>query len=351
MKFAFVIGQFEPTGGDRICYHHCKGLLSKHHTCHIYYQDFLNTYPINFEFTSSEMKKHLIKYEFQNLQLKQEYDVVIGSGLNGIQHILDQKIKNHIWFCQNFDPLVFTKYKTDRKLQQNIDITYQKTETFLTYSPSLFDMIEQTYGKKKGLIISNGVEYNQLKEYQSTSFKNKKRICFMSAYNRPIKGIKLAKQIFKLLKDKGYTIVQLSAIGEFIEEADEHYTPKTFKEKCELVSECDIMIHPSIYETWGLVPMESMALGTPVVGCDSKGFTQYAKHLKNSIIVNRNPNEFVEAIEQLNQDKELYEYLQKRGIETAKKHNWNKIYDNIVSAYETIPLIFSGRINNGVLVF
>lgn len=352
MDFAFVFPQFEPTGGDRIAYHHIRALQNVNHNVDIYYQSFLDSYYDDIEFKSKDLIPYLYQYNFQTLNLKKNYDIVVGNGLGGIQHVIDSKCENSVWFCQNFDPLVFPKFKNNLEFKTNVDKTYQKQKTFITYSPSLWKMIETSYGKKDGLIISNGVEYEQLFNFHKIDKPITKRICFMSAYLQRLKGKKLAKEIFTLLKANRYTTVEIIANDDTLGNCvDEHYTKPSYDEKCEIIANCDVMIHPSIYETWGLVPMESMALGTPVVGCDSKGFTQYAKHEKNSLIVSREAKEFLCAIKRLEKDRDLYNYIQERGFETAKKHSWDRLYYNVSAAYETLPLIFSGRITSGVLVF
>ena len=354
INIAFILGNIEPTGGDRICFNHIQILRNRGANIDVYYKGFLDTYYTDTEFADPEVKKLLFKYdELPNFNGR-KYNFIVGSGLSAMEVVNKTKHPYRVWFCQNFDPLIFSNYKHDQELKQYIDEAYNECPFFITYSPSLLELIENKYGEKISLICTNGVEYDKFEPYQKTFVPRTKRICFMSAYLRPIKGGKFAKAIFEELKARGYTTVEINAIGNTLGEdvVDEYHLRPSFEEKCKIIAGCDIMIHPSVYETWGLVPMESMALGTPVVGVDSKGFTQYAKHNKNAVIVpERDVKMFCDAVDDLYNDADCYNMIQKRGIVTAKKHNWAVIESNITTMYETIIFMFERRQGKDVLVF
>ncbi|MFW5879939.1 MAG: glycosyltransferase, partial [bacterium] len=84
------------------------------------------------------------------------------------------------------------------------------------------------------------------------------------------------------------------------------------------------------------VSMESMALGTPVVGTNSKGIMEYANKENSIILNNRNPELIANTIIQLWDNKEKYNNLVNQGIKTAKSHNWATIMPSIEKKYLTI---------------
>jgi len=96
------------------------------------------------------------------------------------------------------------------------------------------------------------------------------------------------------------------------------------------------MIHPSVFETWGLVPMESMALGVPVVGVNSRGIMEYATENNSIIVDHRDAYKIVEEIDMLINDDDMYNKLVKNGIQTAKEHDWETIMPSIEKSYRDL---------------
>ncbi|MCR8560181.1 glycosyltransferase family 4 protein [Mucilaginibacter sp. BJC16-A38] len=67
--------------------------------------------------------------------------------------------------------------------------------------------------------------------------------------------------------------------------------------------ECDIFVAPSRYESFGLIFIEAMSYGKPVVGCDVGGVSQIIRHGANGLFAeNGNPESLAERIEQLIKD-------------------------------------------------
>lgn len=79
----------------------------------------------------------------------------------------------------------------------------------------------------------------------------------------------------------------------------------------------DIMLHPSIEESFGNTLIEALAKGLPVVaGRDSGAVPWVLRNGENGILVDvHNPEEIVHGIFQLIRDKDLYSSLSKKGIE------------------------------------
>jgi len=99
---------------------------------------------------------------------------------------------------------------------------------------------------------------------------------------------------------------------------------------------CGIMLHPSIFETWNLVSMESMALGTPVVGTNSKGIMEYANASNSLVVDQRDPDLVVENIEKVHDEVLTYAALRKYGYQTARAHDWETIMPSIIECYEKL---------------
>ncbi len=89
-----------------------------------------------------------------------------------------------------------------------------------------------------------------------------------------------------------------------------------------------ILLFPSWYEGFGLVPAEAMACGCAVVAADNDGVREFAKHEVNALL---SPPKDVEALTKnllrLLEDDNLRIRLAEAGIETIKQFTWERSTD------------------------
>jgi len=98
-----------------------------------------------------------------------------------------------------------------------------------------------------------------------------------------------------------------------------------------------IFVLPSLYETFGLVVLEAMASGIPVVTTKVGGVETLIEHGFNGLLVSpRNPSALAESIVTLLSKKSLYKRIRKQAIETSKTYSWNKIAEKIEACYESL---------------
>ena len=82
-------------------------------------------------------------------------------------------------------------------------------------------------------------------------------------------------------------------------------------------------IYPSIYEGFGIPPLEAMACGTPVISSNSSSLPEVGKD--SVLYCNPNSIEDIKSkIEQLLSDKNLQNNLIKKGLKRAKLFSWEK---------------------------
>ena len=84
----------------------------------------------------------------------------------------------------------------------------------------------------------------------------------------------------------------------------------------------DVLLFPVTWaEPWGLVPLEAMASGTPVVATGTGGSGEYLLHERNCLL--HRPGDaaaLAEAVERLAADAELRSRLREAGLATAEAH-------------------------------
>jgi glycosyltransferase involved in cell wall biosynthesis len=92
-----------------------------------------------------------------------------------------------------------------------------------------------------------------------------------------------------------------------------------------------------VLEPFGFVPLESMACGTPVLGVAEGGVRESILHGKTGWLVQRNQQEFAQAIVQLLSQPRLIEELGREGPAYVQENwNWDKSVNNLEQHLETV---------------
>ncbi|MCL5074915.1 MAG: glycosyltransferase family 4 protein [Chloroflexi bacterium] len=97
----------------------------------------------------------------------------------------------------------------------------------------------------------------------------------------------------------------------------------------------DLFVFPSLYEGFGLPPLESMACGTPVV-CSN---TSSLPEVVGQAAITVDPydvTQLSEAMVRVLQDNRLRDDLSAKGLRRAGQFSWTEIAQQIVSIYERI---------------
>ena len=102
-------------------------------------------------------------------------------------------------------------------------------------------------------------------------------------------------------------------------------------------SAADILIMPSYYESFGMVALEAMACGTPVVASQVGGLPYLVQDGKTGLIVpSGDPEALVAPLDRLMKDKDLREKLGSQAADYAKQYSWENITTQIVKVYEDL---------------
>ena len=90
---------------------------------------------------------------------------------------------------------------------------------------------------------------------------------------------------------------------------------------------------PSFYEGFGLIGLEAMACGTPVI---SSNTTSLPEVLGDAAVYfdPKNPEEMAEKIRLVLTDEKLYNKLRKKGFQHLEKYDWGKMGIETMGIYE-----------------
>lgn len=94
-----------------------------------------------------------------------------------------------------------------------------------------------------------------------------------------------------------------------------------------------IFIYPSIYEGFGLPPLEAMASGTPVIVSNCSSLPELVGRA-GVLIDPQNEEELARAIKQILLSKKLAKKLSLRGLKQAKKFTWEKTAQETLKVFK-----------------
>lgn len=100
----------------------------------------------------------------------------------------------------------------------------------------------------------------------------------------------------------------------------------------------DALIMPSDYESFGMVALEAMACGTPVIASEVGGLAYLVRNGETGFHVPvREPEALADRILSLLSSTELREQLSKQAHQTAQGYSWQHIADRLVNIFERLP--------------
>lgn len=100
-------------------------------------------------------------------------------------------------------------------------------------------------------------------------------------------------------------------------------------------SAADAVVVPSYYESFGMVALEAMACGTPVVASQVGGLAFLVKHGETGYTVPvEDPQALADTLTLLVQDYELRQRMGIRAAEFAKDYAWEVIAEKIIKLYQ-----------------
>jgi glycosyltransferase involved in cell wall biosynthesis len=97
----------------------------------------------------------------------------------------------------------------------------------------------------------------------------------------------------------------------------------------------ELFVFPSLYEGFGLPPLEAMACGTPVVTSDRPSLPEVVREA--GLMVEATDSEaLAEAMERVLADKDLRREMRERGLKQAQKFTWEAAAGKLLDVYNRL---------------
>lgn len=174
--------------------------------------------------------------------------------------------------------------------------------------------------------------------------------------NEPRKGVQFIPEMLRRLKDRGRDVVwfvvgkdtgllapqlEREGVGDmarllppFGQDGTRRFPPDAL---ARLYGAADIYAFPSLNEGFGLVALEAMAAGVPVVANDVPGIRDVVAHERDGLLCPPgDPEAMVGAIGRLLDDAVLCRKLSQAGRMKAQLHDWSVIAEQYCALYRSL---------------
>ena len=202
---------------------------------------------------------------------------------------------------------------------------------------------------KKIKVIPEGVDLKQFHP-KGVKSKKKKEILYVGRLSSEKGLLYLIDAVPKVISK--YPSAKFVFVGEdcgikqaITERAQEHEVeqnieflePKFGADLAGVYRNANLFVLPSLYETFGLVILEAMASGLPVIATKVGGVPTLIKDGYNGYLVSPgDSNALAEEIIRLLSSHSLYKRMSKHNIETAKHYSWKRIVNSIENFYKSL---------------
>jgi D-inositol-3-phosphate glycosyltransferase len=247
----------------------------------------------------------------------------------------------------------------------------EMADRIIAATPAEQEQLQTLYGvdPKKIVIISPGVEtarfypINADEAKEAINLTCKKRMLLFVGRIEPLKGLQNLIRALAIIRKQGHCgrdCYCLVVIGGDPDSSLENMSSEMRKIKAlckelgmeDLVlflgkraqetlpyyySAADMLIMPSYYESFGMVALEAMACGTPVIVSQVGGLPYLVQNGKTGFVVpSGDPEVLVDPLNQLMNDNELRERLGNQAAAYAKNYSWELIAKKINKVYQEL---------------
>lgn len=256
-------------------------------------------------------------------------------------------IHSRNWIEAISNPLMRVSAKLLNPFLKTIDVylVSKGTDRIVCNSKFTASLFQNAYRRNIEEVLYPGVDLNFF-----VSQKTKKKYLFMISRLTKFKNVHVAIEAMATLLHKEYELI-IGGDGEEkenlvglskklgIEDSVRFIGPVPFEQLPKFYGEAKLVLFLSSEEPFGMVPIEALACGTPVIGANSGGLKETIEHNHNGILLdNLTPGNLQVAIDDLLADSGRFRLLQQHARKSAEKFGWEQhvkklgqIFDDLTS--------------------
>ena len=264
-----------------------------------------------------------------------QYDILIATLYTTLYQVLSYvKTKRKFYLVQSYETDFFTNGEIFRTIAEK---TYNMPFgiEYITVSKWCETWLSEKYGIHSRF-APNGIYLSSFKEHKRNLKKKTIRILIEGDSSAYFKNVDESFKIVEKLDKNKYEIWYMSYGGKPKNwyKVDRFFNRVPYEKVNQIYEKCDILIKSSRLESFSFPPLEMMATGGYCIVALNSGNKEYLKDKINCLLYKLGDiDSAIQCIEELISNDELQQNLYKNGLSTAKKRDWRKFKDKIISLY------------------
>lgn len=243
-----------------------------------------------------------------------------------------------------------TEFRYTKKQLDNSVLEVQLSDFAVGASSfTLKTLVKQGMAENCVHLAPYGVNIEDFKPKKEFKRNEKMRFLFVGSFSQR-KGISYLLQAFKELEDAGEN-VSLTMAGRGIMDYE---LVKSYKLKClethinlpieklvELMQESDVFVFPSICEGFGLVLVQAMATGLPLITTYNTSGPDFIEEGKDGFLIEAQDVEAIKnKVKYFLQNPEEVKRMGQNAIIKSKDFTWDKFSSEIIKSVEKAEKLF-----------
>lgn len=292
MKVVYYAHSLLSRGGDKMVLAHAGWLISHGHEvefcCNVV--DTVLDIPERVRFSRPSLSG-LVGTIVSAFLERRDADVVLASIIPMACFLFPRSRRKVVYFAQDYDESYYTSPLQIRLVRcfYKIGLSLLRIPT-IAVSHSLADLLGKRFHAKVSVAengVDSGVFYPDPDVALLAVKENRRAILILSRSDRR-KGFDIAREVIRGLIISHSDGIEVWTVGEacpgFAPEVVHRDFGYVGEEKLrQIMSSADVLLYPTRHEGFGLMPLEAMACGCPVVTTEAVSF---ALHLENALVAN-----------------------------------------------------------------
>lgn len=237
-------------------------------------------------------------------------------------------------------------YLPDRFTRMTSKSILQNADAVLALTEDMKQKIREICDKEIS-VVPNGIDLERFKISSGDKKEgNAKAVIFIGRLH-PVKGVQYLIEAMAIVRQQ-MPDVKLVIVGDGVERARlEKLAERLNLNDCiqftgqvpqesipRLMHQADVFALSSLSESFGIVNLEAMAAGLPIVATNVGGIPDIVEEGVNGYLVNaKNPEEIAERVVILLQDDEMREEISANNREKAESYTWDKVTGTVEGIY------------------
>jgi phosphatidylinositol alpha-mannosyltransferase len=259
---------------------------------------------------------------------------------------------SHAPCVATFHTTGFSKVTFGARYYRKVFPFYKRLKARIGVSTVAVDFIKP-YIPGQYLIVPNGVDMSRFRptgrKYEDISGLKGKKVLFLGRLDER-KGLGQLLPAFRLLQNEMDVHLVIAGTGQRKATYESYVKEHRLTEYVHFLGfipnedipsiyrSCDIYCSPALGgETFGIVLIEAMASGVPVIASNINGYRQVIEDGKNGLLFDpHSPEDIKERMLSVLSDSNLRNKLIKQGLGSVKQYEWKRVSERIVEIYKQV---------------